>query len=100
MKKYLAIPEEEMPPLGRPGISPHTLRHAKAIHLLHAGLPPITIKDILGHKDIKSTDVYVETNIEMRRKALERVGTPSQNQKERQAAGSRYAHMVGVSVRS
>jgi site-specific recombinase XerD len=42
----------------------------------------MTIKDILGHKDIKSTDIYVETNLEMRRKALERVGTPSQTKKK------------------
>ena len=77
MKKYLAIAKQEMPPLGRPGISPHTMRHAKAIHLLQVGLHPIAIRDILGHKDIKSTDIYVETNLEMRRKALERVGTPS-----------------------
>ena len=82
MKKYLAIAKQELSPLGRPGISPHTLRHAKAMHLLQAGLPPITIKDILGHKDIKSTEIYVETNLEMRRKALELVGTPSQIKKK------------------
>jgi site-specific recombinase XerD len=45
--------------------------------LLQAGLPLITIKDILVHADIKSTEIYVETVLEMRRKALERAGTPS-----------------------
>jgi site-specific recombinase XerD len=82
MKKYLAIAKQELPPLGRPGISPHTMRHAKAMHLLQAGLHPLAIKDILGHKDIKSTEVYVETNLEMRRKALERGGTPSRTKKK------------------
>lgn len=82
LRKYLVLAREEIPPLGRPGISPHTLRHAKAMHLLQAGLPPITIKDILGHKDIKSTEVYVEANLEMKRKALERVGTPSRTKKK------------------
>ena len=53
------------------------------MHLLHMGVHPITIKDILGHKDIKSTDVYVEANLEMRRKALERVGTPARTKKKR-----------------
>jgi len=82
MKKYLALAKHELPPLGRPGISPHTLRHAKAMHLLQAGLPPLAIKDILGHATLKSTEIYVETNLEMRRKALERVGTPSRTKKK------------------
>jgi site-specific recombinase XerD len=81
LKKYLAVAQREMPLLGRPGISPHSLRHTKAMHLLQAGIPPVTIRDILGHADIKSTEVYVETDLEMRRKALERVGTPSRAKK-------------------
>ena len=68
------------------------------MHLLQAGLPPITIKDILGHKDIKSTDIYVETNLEMRRKALELRRHSLPNQKERQTSTTRSAHMVGVPV--
>ena len=83
LKKYLAAAHKETPRMGRPGISPHTLRHTKAMHLLQAGLPLITIKDILGHADIKSTEIYVETDLEMRRKALERVGTPSKARKSR-----------------
>jgi len=82
MKKYLAAAKQEMPRLGRTGISPHTLRHTKAMHLLQAGMDPITIKNILGHANLKSTEVYVDTNLEMRREALERVGTPSRDRKK------------------
>ena len=81
LKKYLAIACQEMPRMGRSGISPHTLRHTKAMHLLQSGLPLITIKDILGHADIKSTEIYVETDLEMKRRALERAGTPSRAKK-------------------
>jgi integrase/recombinase XerD len=81
LKKYIAVSRQDTPRLGRPGISPHTLRHAKAMHLLQAGLPLVTIKDVLGHADIKSTEVYVSTDLEMRRKALEKVGTPSKARK-------------------
>lgn len=83
LKKYIAVTRQETPLIGRPGISPHTLRHTKAMHLLQAGLPLITIKDILGHADVKSTEVYVETDLEMRRKALEQVGTPSKARRSR-----------------
>ena len=53
------------------------------MHLLQAGLPLITIKDILGHADIKSTEVYVQTDMEMKRKALDLAGTPSEVKKSR-----------------
>lgn len=81
LKKYLVIAQQKMPCMGRRGISPHTLRHAKAMHLLQAGLPLITIKDILGHADIKSTEVYVQADLEMKQKALELVGTPTRVRK-------------------
>jgi integrase/recombinase XerD len=85
LKKYIDATRRDIPRIGRPGISPHTLRHTKAMHLLQAGLPLITIKDILGHADIKSTEIYVETNLEMKRKALEQAGTPSKTKKSRRA---------------
>ena len=72
-----------MPRLARPGISPHTMRHAKAMHLLQAGLPPVAIKDILGHAHLRSTEIYVEADLEMRRKALEQVGTPSKTRRRK-----------------
>ncbi len=86
LNKYLAIACQAMPRMDRSGISPHTLRHTKAMHLLQSGLPLITIKDILGHADIKSTEVYVETDLEMRRRALEQAGTPSRAKKRRRPA--------------
>jgi site-specific recombinase XerD len=77
LKKYLERAAETMPSLNRPGISPHTLRHSKAMHLLQSGVPIVTIKDVLGHADVKSTEVYVQTDVEAKRRALEQSGTPS-----------------------
>ena len=77
LKQYLHRAAKMVPTLSRPGISPHTLRHTKAMHLLQSGVPIITIKDVLGHADVKTTEVYVQTDPEMKRKALERAGTPS-----------------------
>jgi site-specific recombinase XerD len=77
LKQYLDKAAKTVPSLSRPGISPHTLPHTKAMHLLQSGVPIITIKDVLGHADVKSTEVYVQSDPEMKRKALEQTGTPS-----------------------
>jgi site-specific recombinase XerD len=52
-------------------ISPHSFRHSKAMHLLHAGVNLIYIRDILGHADLKTTEIYARIDGEMKRKALE-----------------------------
>ena len=59
-----------LPALARVGISPHTMRHTKAMHLLQSGVPLVKVKDFLGHLDLKSTEVYVQADLEMKRKAL------------------------------
>jgi len=51
-------------------ISPHTMRHSKAMHLLQAGNPSTVIQAILGHADIRSTDIYARADMEMKRQAL------------------------------
>ena len=53
-------------------ISPHCLRHSKAMHLLQSGVNLIYIRDFLGHADIKTTEIYAKANPEMKRNALER----------------------------
>lgn len=49
----------------------HMLRHSKAVHLLQAGVNLIYIRDFLGHSDIKTTEVYIKADTELKRKALE-----------------------------
>jgi site-specific recombinase XerD len=77
LAKYLDRARSSMPGLNRPGLSLHTLRHTKGMHLLQSGVPLVTIKDFLGHADLKSTEVYVQLDLEMKRRALEAAGTPS-----------------------
>lgn len=77
LAKYVQRARVAMPRLDRVRISPHTLRHTKAMHLLQSGVPLVTIKDILGHADVKSTEVYVQIDLEMKRDALTQAGTPT-----------------------
>jgi integrase/recombinase XerD len=54
-------------------ISPHVLRHTKAMHLLQSGNPMPAIQAILGHADIRTCNIYASADLEMTRKALEKV---------------------------
>lgn len=41
-------------------ISPHVIRHTRAMHLLDHGVPLIYIQELLGHSDIKTTEIYAK----------------------------------------
>jgi len=73
LSKYLQIAKAAQPMLFPDSISPHCLRHSKSMHLLQAGVNLVYIRDILGHADIKTTEIYARIDNEMKRKALEKV---------------------------
>ena len=45
-------------------VSPHTLRHTFATHLVRAGVGLVTIRDLLGHRLITSTQIYLHVTAE------------------------------------
>ena len=54
-------------------ISPHKMRHTKAMHLTEADVNPIFIRDFLGHNDLKVTEIYSKTSIKMKKAALDKM---------------------------
>ena len=54
-------------------ITPHCLRHSKAMHMLEAGVNLIYIRDYLGHESIETTQIYAKANPESNRKAIRKM---------------------------
>ena len=53
-------------------VSPHVLRHTCAMELLHAGVDTSVIALWLGHESVETTQVYLEVDLEMKKKILEK----------------------------
>jgi integrase/recombinase XerD len=65
------------PSLAARRISPHTLRHTTAMHLLQSGVDITVIALWLGHEDTATTHLYVEADLAMKEAALRRLDEPS-----------------------
>jgi integrase/recombinase XerD len=59
------------PSLKNKSVSPHTIRHTTAVHLLRAGVDINTIRAWLGHVSLVTTNRYAEVDLEMKAAALE-----------------------------
>jgi site-specific recombinase XerD len=66
-----------MPSLAGRAISPHTLRHSTAMHLLQSGVGISVIALWLGHESPTTTHQYVEADLAMKEKALSRLQDPN-----------------------
>jgi site-specific recombinase XerD len=62
--------------LTKRSISPHTIRHTTAMHLLQSGVAFNVIALWLGHESTVTTHRYVEADLAMKEKALARLQEP------------------------
>jgi len=63
--------------LSKRKISPHTVRHATAMHLLQSGVAISVIALWLGHESMTTTHQYVEADLAMKKKALAKLQEPN-----------------------
>jgi site-specific recombinase XerD len=78
----------EQPNLLKKRVSPHTLRHTSAMHLLQSGVPFNVIALWLGHESTTTTHRYVEADLAMKAKALGRLEAPDTNMRRYRAPDS------------
>ena len=74
--KYAAIAARQCPSIKTKTVTPHTLRHTTAMHLLRSGNDINMVSYWLGHADINTTHIYLEIDMEMKRRMIERVDAP------------------------
>jgi site-specific recombinase XerD len=72
VRECVARAGKRMPSLLSKRVSPHTLRHTTATHLLRAGVDINTIRSWLGHVSLNTTQVYAEVDLEMKARALQK----------------------------
>ena len=76
MGKYATTAKSQCPSIAAKTVTPHTIRHTTAMHLLRSGNDVNMVSYWLGHADINTTHIYVEIDMEMKRQMLQKAGPP------------------------
>ena len=84
------------PSLATKHISPHVIRHTTAMHLLQAGVDIATIALWLGHESIETTHMYLQADLAMKEKALEKLDPPEGAWKRFQADDPLLAFLASL----
>ncbi len=76
LKQLVRRASLKLPALKPRSISPHTFRHSMAMGLLEGGIATEVIALFLGHETPKTTHLYMEASLAMKKRALEKVSPP------------------------
>jgi site-specific recombinase XerD len=69
------------PHLSSRAVSPHSIRHSTAMHLLQSGVDIVVIALWLGHESPSTTHMYIEADLAMKERALNRLQPPGMKPK-------------------
>jgi integrase/recombinase XerD len=70
LRSHVRMASGSRPSLLRRPISPHTIRHTTATHLLRSGVDINTIRAWLGHVSIDTTNIYAEVDLQRKAEVL------------------------------
>lgn len=77
VERNVAIALTRSPSLASKRVSPHSIRHTTATHLLRAGVDINTVRGWLGHVSLQTTNVYAEVDFETKANALAKCDAPN-----------------------
>lgn len=77
LAKHVATAAATCPSLSRKRVSPHVLRHTTAMDLLQEGVDRSVIALWLGHESIETTQMYLDADLELKQRVLDRITPPS-----------------------
>ncbi len=80
LNRAVTTATEKCPSLLRRAISPHTIRHTTAMHLLQSGVDLSVIALWLGHESPDTTHMHLEADLKMKEKALTKLNEPNKRQ--------------------
>jgi integrase/recombinase XerD len=83
VERYVQRLQTQIPSLRSKRVSPHSIRHTTATHLLRAGVDINTIRAWLGHVSLDTTNIYAEIDLEMKAKALAKCEVTNPNSSTR-----------------
>jgi integrase/recombinase XerD len=72
LAKYVPVASRDCASLGGKRVTLHVLRHTAAIRLLHAGIDTSVIALWLGHASPTTTQIYLDADLELKQRALDR----------------------------
>src|SRR5439155_1675813 len=73
LRQYVQSAAQSAPRLTDKRVSPHTLRHTAAVHLIASGVDVTVVQSWMGHASLDTTYIYAQANLETKRKAIEKV---------------------------
>jgi site-specific recombinase XerD len=73
LQRAVRLAAEKCPSLRQRVVSPHTIRHTTAMHLLQSGVDITVIALWLGHESPSTTHLYIEADLSMKQRALNRL---------------------------
>lgn len=71
LERHFDAAKKKHPMLQKRKITPHVMRHSCACALLQSGVDLVTVRDLLGHESVRTTNRYTRANMKTKRQALE-----------------------------